>query len=48
MAMSMNNLKVFVNVADAANITRAAEVLHIILLVVLPIFSAAAAFMNPS
>lgn len=29
MAMSMNNLRVFVNVADAANITRAAEVLHI-------------------
>lgn len=25
----MNNLKVFVNVADAANITRAAEALHI-------------------
>ncbi len=29
MAMSINNLKIFVNVADASNITRAAEVLHI-------------------
>ena len=29
MAMSINNLKIFINVADAANITRAAEVLHI-------------------
>ena len=27
--MNMNNLKIFVNVADAANITRAAEALHI-------------------
>ncbi len=29
MAMSINNLKIFINVADAANITRAAEALHI-------------------
>ena len=29
MAMSISNLKVFINVADAGNITRAAEVLHI-------------------
>ena len=29
MAMSINNLKIFINVADAANITRASEVLHI-------------------
>ena len=29
MAMSLNTLKIFINVADAANITRAAEVLHI-------------------
>ena len=27
--MSINNLKIFINVADAANITRASEVLHI-------------------
>lgn len=27
--MSINNLKIFINVADAANITRAAEALHI-------------------
>ena len=29
MAMNMNNLKIFINVADAANITRAAEALRI-------------------
>ena len=29
MAMSINTLKIFINAADAANITRAAEVLHI-------------------
>ena len=29
MAMSINNLKIFINVADAENITRAAEALHI-------------------
>ena len=29
MAMSINNLKIFINAADAGNITRAAEVLHI-------------------
>jgi len=29
MAMNMNNLKIFINVADAGNLTRAAEAMHI-------------------